>query len=113
MTKVVNQRSFLVQSDRGAVVRRNRHQLKLRGRRSDGNSWEIEQDEDVQEQVEQDKKVQEQVEQDEPESGRSIGPSSKRGYHHREEGRFSCQPGERTMTLEDRGDIVLGCVIDH
>ena len=68
VTKVVNKRSFLVQSDRGAVVRRNRHQLKLRSRRSDGNSWEIEQDEDVLEQVEQDKKVQEQVEQDEPEA---------------------------------------------
>ena len=77
MTKVVNQRSFLVQSDRGAVVRRNRHQLKLRDRRSDGNSWEIEQDEDVKEQLEHDKKVQEQVEQDEPEAEEVLAQAQK------------------------------------
>ena len=65
----VNQRSFLVHTDRGAVVRRNRHQLKLRRNRRDGNDWqdgrEIGYDEDVQQQVEQNETVQDQ---DEPEA---------------------------------------------
>lgn len=104
---VVNQRSFLVQSDRVAVVRRNRHQLKLRGERSNENNWGkgrvIEQGDDVQEHtdLEPDEAVQEQIEVGEPETEEVVVQVKKLQLGL--EGRSGHQRGERTMTLQGQG----------
>ena len=103
--KVVNQRCFLVQSDRGAVVRRNRHRLKLRCRRSEGNNSTR----TMAGRLSRKKTCRSKLDKMNQKRKNYWTKLKEKLLLAREpgSGRFSGHRGEKTMTLEDKEDSVV------